>query len=59
MGSGDREMREDKPEGETGRSEEGVLERARQLKKCIFVQARAFEWVQDKVGDYERSEETL
>lgn len=37
---------------------EGVL-KARQSEKCVFVQASAFEWVQNKVGDYGRSEETL
>lgn len=33
--------------------------KARRSEKCVFVQARAFEWVQNKVGDYGRSEETL
>lgn len=59
MGSWDGEMREDKRKGRNWEEGWKVSRKARQSEKCVFVQARAFEWVQDKVGDYGRSEETL
>lgn len=59
MGSQDGEMREDKRKGRNWEEGWKVSRKARQSEKCVFVQARAFEWVQDKVGDYGRSEETL